>query len=49
MGVAEDALVFLTSPHPPLDREIPIDLAASALDTRRVEDLLMRLEHSLPA
>lgn len=44
----EDALVFLTTPHPLLDGAQPIDLADSDLDTRRVEDLLLKLEYSLP-
>lgn len=39
---------FLTSPHPLLDGLAPIDLAATDLGTRRVEDVLWRLEYSLP-
>src|ERR671928_58992 len=41
----EEAQRFLTSPHPQLDNEAPIDLAASDLGTRRVETLLWKLEH----
>lgn len=39
---------FLTSPQPQLDGERPLDLARSDLGTRQVEDLLMRIEFSLP-
>jgi putative toxin-antitoxin system antitoxin component (TIGR02293 family) len=45
---AEEAQRFLTSPHPQLDDQAPIDLAATDLGTRRVESLLWKLEHSLP-
>jgi putative toxin-antitoxin system antitoxin component (TIGR02293 family) len=45
---AEDAQRFLTSPHPQLDNQAPLDLAATDLGTRRVETLLWKLEHSLP-
>jgi putative toxin-antitoxin system antitoxin component (TIGR02293 family) len=44
----EEAQKFLTSPHPMLDSQAPIDLAATDLGTRRVETLLWKLEHSLP-
>jgi putative toxin-antitoxin system antitoxin component (TIGR02293 family) len=43
-----EAQRFLTTPHPMLGNEAPIDLAASDLGTRRVETLLWKLEHSLP-
>jgi putative toxin-antitoxin system antitoxin component (TIGR02293 family) len=39
---------FLTSPQPQLGGERPVDLARSDLGTRQVEDLLFRLEYSLP-
>ena len=39
---------FLTSPQPQLAGERPVDLAMSDLGTREVEDLLFRLEYSLP-
>jgi putative toxin-antitoxin system antitoxin component (TIGR02293 family) len=44
----EEAQRFLTSPHPQLENQSPIDLAATDLGTRRVETLLWKLEHSLP-
>jgi putative toxin-antitoxin system antitoxin component (TIGR02293 family) len=44
----EEAQRFLTSPHPQLENQSPIDLAATDLGTRRVEALLWKLEHSLP-
>lgn len=44
----EDAQEFLTTAHPHLDNQVPIDLAASDLGTRRVEGVLWALEHSLP-
>jgi hypothetical protein len=31
-----------------LDNQPPLDFAATDLGTRRVEDLLWKLEHSLP-
>ncbi len=45
---AEEAQRFLTSPHPQLENQAPIELAATDLGTRRVETLLWKLEHSLP-
>jgi putative toxin-antitoxin system antitoxin component (TIGR02293 family) len=44
----EDAQRFLTSPHPLLDGDAPLDLAATDLGARRVEDVLWRLEYGLP-
>jgi putative toxin-antitoxin system antitoxin component (TIGR02293 family) len=44
----EDAQRFLTTPHPLLDGQAPIDMAATDLGARRVEDVLWRLEYSLP-
>jgi putative toxin-antitoxin system antitoxin component (TIGR02293 family) len=44
----DEAQRFLTTPHPMLGNEAPIDLAVSDLGTRRVETLLWKLEHSLP-
>lgn len=44
----DEAQRFLTTPHPMLDNQAPLDLAASDLGTRRVETLLWKLEHSLP-
>ncbi|MEW6752671.1 MAG: antitoxin Xre/MbcA/ParS toxin-binding domain-containing protein [Candidatus Latescibacterota bacterium] len=51
-AVWEDAALareFLSSPQPQLGRARPIDLAPSDLGTRQVEELLFRLEYSLPA
>jgi putative toxin-antitoxin system antitoxin component (TIGR02293 family) len=45
---SEEGQRFLTSPHPQLENQAPIDLAATDLGTRRVETLLWKLEHSLP-
>jgi putative toxin-antitoxin system antitoxin component (TIGR02293 family) len=45
---AEEGQQFLTAPHPLLDNQAPLDLAATDLGTRRVETLLWKLEHSLP-
>jgi putative toxin-antitoxin system antitoxin component (TIGR02293 family) len=45
---SDEAQRFLTTPHPQLDNQAPLDLAASDLGTRRVETLLWKLEHSLP-
>ncbi|HET7229242.1 MAG TPA: antitoxin Xre/MbcA/ParS toxin-binding domain-containing protein [Longimicrobium sp.] len=39
---------FLTSVQPQLSGERPVDLARSDLGTREVEELLYRLEYSLP-
>jgi putative toxin-antitoxin system antitoxin component (TIGR02293 family) len=44
----DEAQKFLTSPHPVLENQAPLDLAATDLGTRRVETLLWKLEHSLP-
>jgi putative toxin-antitoxin system antitoxin component (TIGR02293 family) len=44
----DEAQRFLTTPHPQLDNQAPLDLAATDLGTRRVETLLWKLEHSLP-
>ncbi|MEZ5330954.1 MAG: antitoxin Xre/MbcA/ParS toxin-binding domain-containing protein [Thermoanaerobaculia bacterium] len=45
----EAAHEFLTSPQPQLGSHRPVDLARSDLGTRQVEQLLSRLEYSLPA
>jgi putative toxin-antitoxin system antitoxin component (TIGR02293 family) len=39
---------FMLEPHPQLDHQAPIELLRSELGARRVEDLLMKLEYSLP-
>ena len=46
--VPEAAQQFLMTPHPQLDGQAPLELAASDLGARRVEDLLWKLEYSLP-
>lgn len=46
---AELAHEFLTSPQPQLRDSRPVDLATSDLGTRQVEQLLSRIEYSLPA
>jgi putative toxin-antitoxin system antitoxin component (TIGR02293 family) len=45
---AEEAREFLTSPHPVLEGQAPLGLAATDLGARRVEALLWKLEYSLP-
>jgi putative toxin-antitoxin system antitoxin component (TIGR02293 family) len=39
---------WLTTPLPLLGDQAPLDLAATDLGARRVEDVLWKLEHSLP-
>jgi uncharacterized protein (DUF2384 family) len=39
---------FLSSAQPQLGGERPVDLARNDLGTRQVEDLLWKLEYSLP-
>ena len=43
-----DAADFLTSPHPMLSGEAPVDRARSELGARQVEDLLTKLDLGLP-
>jgi len=45
---ADDAREFLTTAQPQLDGERPVDLARSDLGTRRVEELLQKVEYALP-
>lgn len=45
----EEARDFLVTPHPLLRDERPAALARTELGARQVEDLLWRLEYSLPA
>jgi putative toxin-antitoxin system antitoxin component (TIGR02293 family) len=40
---------FLASPQPQLKGKRPVDLSKSDLGTRQVEELLFKLEYSLPA
>jgi putative toxin-antitoxin system antitoxin component (TIGR02293 family) len=44
----EDARRFLTSPHPLLEGDRPLDVAQTELGARRVEELLWQLMHGLP-
>lgn len=39
---------FLTTPHPALRGERPLDAARTELDARRVEELLWQIVHGLP-
>lgn len=45
----EAAREFLLSPQPQLGGDRPVDLALTELGAREVEELLLRLEYSLPA
>ena len=45
----ETAREFLGSPQPQLAGRSPIDMAATELGARQVEELLMKLEYGLPA
>jgi putative toxin-antitoxin system antitoxin component (TIGR02293 family) len=47
-GSEAQAQRFLTTPHRLLGGRTPLDLAATDLGARRVEDLLWGLEYSLP-
>ena len=49
LGSIAEARDFLLSPHPLLRGEKPVALARTELGARLVEDLLWRLEFSLPA
>ncbi|HEX5726782.1 MAG TPA: antitoxin Xre/MbcA/ParS toxin-binding domain-containing protein [Longimicrobiaceae bacterium] len=44
-----DARAFLTAAHPLLDGRAPLELARTELGARQVEELLWKLEYSLPA
>jgi putative toxin-antitoxin system antitoxin component (TIGR02293 family) len=45
---AAESVDFLYSPHPLLGDAAPAELASTDLGARRVEDLLWKLEYSLP-
>jgi putative toxin-antitoxin system antitoxin component (TIGR02293 family) len=45
----EDAREWLTKPHPELGNLSPLDAAKTELGARRVEELLDRLFHGIPA
>jgi putative toxin-antitoxin system antitoxin component (TIGR02293 family) len=44
----DDARAFMNEEHPRFEGRTPIELADTELGARRVEDLLMKLEYSLP-
>lgn len=44
----DDAREFLNRPHPLLDERSPLDVAATELGARRVEQLLRSVEQGLP-
>ena len=44
----EEAQAFMMEPHPLLDGQAPIELAATDLGARRVESVLWRMEYGLP-
>ena len=44
----DDARAFMNEPHPLMEGKSPIEMAESELGARRVEQLLMKLEYSLP-
>ena len=47
-GDEADAAAFLTSPHPALDGNIPIDRARSEIGARQVQSILLALDLGLP-
>jgi putative toxin-antitoxin system antitoxin component (TIGR02293 family) len=47
-GNQEDARQFLTSPHPLLGGETPLEAAATDIGARQVEDILAAIEYGLP-
>jgi len=44
----DDSRAFLNQPHPLLDDRTPLDVAATELGARRVEQLLHNVDHGLP-
>lgn len=44
-----DARLFLSTPHPELEGARPLDVALSEIGAHRVEEVLARLFHGLPA
>lgn len=49
LGDAERARQWLTEPHPMTGTKTPIELAATDLGARQVEQLLLNIEYDLPA
>jgi putative toxin-antitoxin system antitoxin component (TIGR02293 family) len=47
-GDEHEARAFLNRPHPLLDGDTPLGVARSELGARRVERLLLDVEHGLP-
>ena len=48
-GEGEDTRRFLTTSHPALGGQTPLDAARTELGARQVEELLAKIEHGLPA
>jgi len=46
---ADDARLFLTTPHPMLQGRSPLDVSLTELGARRVEDLLWQLYYGIAA
>jgi putative toxin-antitoxin system antitoxin component (TIGR02293 family) len=44
-----DARAFMNEGHPAFEGRTPVEMAETELGARRVEELLMKLEYSLPA
>jgi putative toxin-antitoxin system antitoxin component (TIGR02293 family) len=47
-GATADARRFLTTPHPEMGGERPLDVALTELGARQVEEVLWRMEYGLP-
>jgi putative toxin-antitoxin system antitoxin component (TIGR02293 family) len=47
-GSVEHACLFLNTPHPELDNECPLAIIQSELGSKRVEEVLWRMEYGLP-
>lgn len=47
-GEPEEARRWLTTPQPGLGRKVPLELAATDVGAREVENLIGRLEHGIP-
>jgi putative toxin-antitoxin system antitoxin component (TIGR02293 family) len=48
LGSADEARGWLVEPHPLLEGRAPVEVARSDLGARRVERLLLNIEHGLP-
>jgi uncharacterized protein (DUF2384 family) len=44
----DDARAFMNEEHPLFEGRTPVEMADTELGARRVEELLMKLEYSLP-